>query len=289
MAKMNSTPRYDTYGLRAWSGKVSPMGQAHRHHELELNYVLSGAMTYLIGGRIVTLPARRLCALWGAVPHQLVGEATPAEAIWVTAPLPQALAWELPQPLVRRLLREGLAIDEKEQPADLTLLRQWIADLSSDDEAPRRATLLEIEARLRRLALRLKPTRRAPLPVRRPSAGEIPEAVERLARFVAVHYRQTISMADAARAAHLHPHYAMTLFRRHTGLTLHQYITLQRVAHAQRLLATTRQPILDIGLESGFSSVSRFYKSFKAETGSSPRRFRLRLGAVARPSDPQGA
>jgi AraC-like DNA-binding protein len=237
MAKMNSTPRYDTYGLRAWSGKVSPMGQAHRHHELELNYVLSGAMTYLIGGRIVTLPARRLCALWGAVPHQLVGEATPAEAIWVTAPLPQALAWELPQPLVRRLLREGLAIDEKEQPADLTLLRQWIADLSSDDEAPRRATLLEIEARL----------------------------------------------------PHLHPHYAMTLFRRHTGLTLHQYITLQRVAHAQRLLATTRQPILDIGLESGFSSVSRFYKSFKAETGSSPRRFRLRLGAVARPSDPQGA
>lgn len=267
--------QHDSYGLHAWEGKFRPMAATHRHHELELNYVLRGAVTYLIAGSLVTLPARRLCALWGAVPHRTVRpDDRPPEAIWVTVPLRQVLAWQLPDALVRRLLREGIVVENGEQPGDPALLRQWIDDLHGGASTPSRAMLLEIGARLWRMAARL---RRSP-PAEKVRVGkEIPAAVERLAGFLAQHYREPVSMADAARAAHVHPHYAMTLFRRHTGLTLHAYLTLQRVAHAQRLLATTEQGILDVALESGFASVSRFYEAFKKQTGVSPRRFRLRL------------
>ncbi len=281
----SSDIRQETFGLHAWEGKFQPMAATHRHHELELNYVLRGVVTYLIAGSLVTLPARRLCALWGAVPHRAVRpDEHPPEAIWVTVPLRQVLAWQLPGALVRRLLREGIVVENGEHTGDPALLRQWIDDLHAGTAAPR-ATLLEIEARLWRLAARLP--RRHPSEKARAamSAGsEIPAAVERLARFLARHYREPVTMADAARAAHVHPHYAMTLFRRHTGLTLHAYLILQRVAHAQRLLATTGQGILDVAFASGFASVSRFYEAFKAQTGVSPRRFRLRLsGKMATP------
>ena len=253
------------------------MSWAHRHHELELNYVLCGEMTYLIAGTLVALPPRRLCAVWGAVPHQLIRPLQPApEVIWVTVPLAQVLAWNLPHALVPRLLREGIAIESEEYPGDVAALHQWIADLEGAAASEPRATLLEIEARLWRMAARLRPVRRT----ERGKAGASSDtlsAVERLAGFLARHYREPVTMEQAARAAHIHPHYAMTLFRQHTGLTLGGYLTLQRIAHAQRLLATTARPLLDVAFESGFASVSRFYEAFKAQTGISPRRFRLRL------------
>jgi len=61
------------------------------------------------------------------------------------------------------------------------------------------------------------------------------------------------------------------------GMTLSQYLTLQRVAHAQRRLATSGDVIQEIALDSGFGSVSRFYEAFRQQTGNSPRRFRLQM------------
>jgi AraC-like DNA-binding protein len=269
-----SAPLFETIGLRAWAGKFQEMPAAHRHNELELNYIIRGSITYLIGGSLVTVPARRLCVLWGAIPHQAMQKTQSIEAIWVTVPLKRALAWKLPRFLMRRLLRYGLAIEAREQSTDETLMHQWILDLKSSDSTLHRAMPLEVEARICRMANHLH---RAPsskrIGARQPS--DIPEAVEQLAQFVVTNYQKPIAIAAAARAAHIHPHYAMTLFRRHTGMTLNQYLTLQRISHAQRLLITTRQPILDIVFASGFNSISRFYEAFRQQTGRSPRQIRL--------------
>lgn len=251
------------------------MQVAHRHNELELNYIIKGSATYLIGGSLVTLPARRLCALWGVVPHQTMRKPGLIEAIWITVPLTLVMAWGLPRLLVHRLLRHGLVIETSEQSADQQLLQQWILDLKNSDDTTRRAVVLEVEARMCRMAARLDAERGSTRTAARQSS-ENPDVVEKLAQFVVTHYRKPITIAAAARAAHVHPHYAMTLFRRHTGMTLHQYMTLQRVAHAQRLLLTTRQSILDIAFASGFNSVSRFYEAFRQQIGRSPRQVRIR-------------
>lgn len=248
--------KLEALGLRAWVGRSRPMAMAHYHHDLELNYILSGSLTYLIAGALVTLPPRRLCALWGAVPHQNMRlDAEPPEAIWVTVPLSQVLTWRLPAPLMKRLLSEGIAVENREQPGDPGLLHQWLDDLRSDGKGklPHHVTLLEIEARLWRMAARLPRSRRAAGKQGGEAAAEVPVAVERLAGFLARHYREPVTMEAAAHFAHVHPNYATVIFRRHTGLTLHGYLTLQRVAHAQRLLATTAQPILDVAFESGFA------------------------------------
>jgi AraC-like DNA-binding protein len=104
-------------------------------------------------------------------------------------------------------------------------------------------------------------------------------AVEAMAGFISRSFRESVGVPEIAEAVYLHPNYAMTLFRRHTGMTLSQYLVLQRVAHAQRLLATTDIPLSEIAFSSGFGSVSRFYEAFRQQTGSSPRRFRLQRDA----------
>jgi len=59
-------------GSRARSGSRSPCTGRRRKHELELNLLDAGSLTYLLGGRRVTLRPRRLSAFWAATPHQIL-------------------------------------------------------------------------------------------------------------------------------------------------------------------------------------------------------------------------
>jgi AraC-like DNA-binding protein len=285
-------------GLAGWTGHSRGMTAAHRHLDLEINYVLTGPMTYLLGGRMVELPLRRICLLWGGVPHQMVRSPQAAEVIWITIPLNIVMRWGLPETLIRPLLTTGFLEDAAPREGDFDLLSQWLDDLPGrgergkdrpPEEAVQRIVLLEIEARLRRFDRGLPPSPPFVLARSEVKAAHSDKgiaAVETMASFITRNFAEEIGVPQIAEAAYLHPNYAMTLFRQHTGMTLSQYLTLQRVAHAQRLLSVSDLPIHEIALQSGFGSVSRFYEAFRHHTGTSPRRFRLNLNLMARPTSP---
>lgn len=281
-------------GLRGWVGQSRGMASAHRHLDLEMNYVLSGTMTYLIAGRLLELPPRRLCLLWGGVPHQMIRNPVPVEAVWVTVPLTAVLRWGLPDHLILPLLTNGFVADIAPRPGDLDLLYQWLEDLPGPNHRQGdvrggndviEIALLEMEARLRRFARGLIGASLLEADANTPTSAHADHglsSVEAMARFLCRNFHQSVGVAEVAAEAHLHPNYAMTLFRRHTGMTISQYLTLQRVAHAQRLLATSDTGVQEVALESGFGSVSRFYEAFRQQTGNSPHRFRIQMGARRR-------
>ena len=100
--------------------------------------------------------------------------------------------------------------------------------------------------------------------------------VEQMALFVAQHYTEKISAEQISKAAGLHPNYAMSVFKKALGITLVDCLTQHRVSHAQRLLATRNDKIIDIAFESGFSSLSRFHEAFGRWCGCSPKDYRKR-------------
>ena len=263
------THRMEALGLAVWRqrGVHGPMAVPHRHGDLELNLPLAGRFRYVIGGRVVAVPEGRLAALWGAAAHQTLE--VPADAYWATVGLETALGWGLPDRLQKRLLAVGVVVDGAARERDAARFAEWASDLRAGGES-RSAVLLEMEARLRRLA---RDGAGAPDAPEEPLAGPA-EAVRRMAAFIAEHYREPIDVASVARAGALHPNHAMTCFRRHTGMTIVGCIARQRVAHAQRRLATSADPAGRIALESGFGSLSRFHEAFRRETGTTPTRFR---------------
>ncbi|MHB1157511.1 MAG: helix-turn-helix domain-containing protein [Phycisphaerales bacterium] len=265
-------------GLRVWSGRAGGMPVAHRHGDLELNFILSGRMTYLVGSSLVTLPPGRLCAIWGAAPHQMVRTDEPVRAMWVTVPLDEVMAWRLPEAWMGLLLKRGIVTDARPMAGDEAMLQRWAGDLKQGDAARRRIVQLELEARLRRMALAGDVRRRSKSQATDDDAsGPSSRAVRLMAGYIAGHFRQDVSVEQIAGHVGLHPNYAMSLFRKHTGLTLNQYLTRSRVAEAQRLLLSSRRAVLDIACNSGFGSVSRFYEAFGRHVGYSPRRFRQRM------------
>ncbi len=241
--------------------------RGHFHANIEMNYLESGGVTYLLAGRMQSLRAGEAGVFWAAHPHR-IAEALPGTRLhWATVPMEDFLSWEFPENFFRRLFGGELLIDRSSRPErDLALF--------TDNGADRRIALLELQARL----LRLEAGLREPPPPQELATGEgarflSPGAI-RMAAHIATHFREPLRLEDIAGAAGLHPVYAARLFRRVFGMTAGDFLAQSRVARAIALLRTTDAGILEIALEAGFASSSRFYETFRKVTGRTPKSFR---------------
>jgi AraC-like DNA-binding protein len=254
------------------------MNRADRHNEIELNLLDSGALTYLLGGRRVTLRSRRLSAFWAATPHQVLGSKDLTFYYVMTVPLAWVLGWGLPEPLIERLLSGAVVEDPDTSSSELDMARfaRWHQDLSPEGSGLEEVVLLELKARLLRVAASLGRRRREESAPRPPVAasGEGPANVERMAIFVARHYRERIGLLEVAGEVGLNPDYAAALFRRTFGVTPTQFILQHRVSHAQRMLVTNDAKVLEVAMEAGFGSLSRFNAAFLRLCGCTPRAYR---------------
>jgi len=265
------------YGFRVWHGVLPKLPQVVTHPEIQINFVLHGFQRYFLVGHFLTIKPRRFTVFWGGMPHQLIDQAPHTEVISVTVPLSWFMRWKLAASVQQRLLL-GESLEEPDQsPAtmafDRALLERWSHDLRADN-APelRRIAELEVEARLRRLALSVahekpKQSQRAPA-----STGR--NQLERVIAYLGEHSADIQSVAEIATAVGLHPNYLMQLFKSSTGLTLWDYVLRLRISNAQRLLLTTDLKVVDVALESGFQYVNNFHVVFRRICQCTPRRYR---------------
>jgi AraC family transcriptional regulator, melibiose operon regulatory protein len=262
------------------------MKRAHRHNEVELNFIEQGSLTYLFGGMRASLQAGQMALFWATVPHQLMRIEEQTILHWVTIPFATFLQWQLPDMLTRQIIcgRFVTEMEEKEHhQANQRSFRQWYADLQQNSPEHRKVVLLEVEARLRRLALSMSALDTG-FAQQESSSTSLPQGelsnVEYVACFISEHYTEPLSIEQIAQTVHLHPNYMMSLFRKSFGMSIIDYITQYRVSHAQFLLVTTDANASDIALKAGFGSVSRFYTAFKEVCGQSPVAYRSTLRKV---------
>jgi AraC-like DNA-binding protein len=253
------------------------MPRPDRHNEIEINLLRTGSLTYLLGGRKVRIEARRLSAFWAAMPHQIIEFENTTEYFVATLPLAWFIQCRLPEALVQALLQGEVVAeaDAERAQSDLSLLMHWEVDLCQPGGELKKAALLELEARLLRLANSSVSKAAAHGGRHRPasSRSELTK-VEQMACLIAQRYSQPLTVEEVSRHVGLHPNYAMGLFKRGIGTTIVDYITKHRVSHAQRLLATTDTKIVEVALNSGFASTSRFNAAFRQECGCPPREYR---------------
>ncbi len=255
------------------------MQRPDRHNEIEINLLNQGQLTYLLGGRRISLPPRRFTMFWAAVPHQVVEYADVGQYFVATIPLAMFLQFRLPRPVVQRILNGEVLSqpDASRYEIDCELFSHWTHDLEQKDEGLMKIALLEMEARLRRMARAVSDSHE----VQEKEAAQLlvlpdesTSAVERMAAFIAQHYTEPLSVEEISRSAGLHPNYAISLFRKTFGITLTHYVNASRIAHAQRQLVVSDLSVLDVALDCGFGSLSRFNSVFKSISGCAPLQYR---------------
>lgn len=270
--------RFAPYGFSCEMWEPKEMTRADQHDEVELNYLSEGSLTYLMGGRRVLVPARRLTVFWATVPHQIVDHEGDTPYYVATIPFAWFLKWGIPSQLHMRILHWEMVIDTavSDPERERLMFEQWNHDV--EDEALAPAAALEIHARLLRMA-RYLPEMPASIADKQaattqPVHLESQDKAEQMACHISRSYEEKLSIPLLAAEVDLHPDYAATLFKKTFGTTIVNFITRHRVAHAQRLLLSTDEQIINIAAQSGFDSLSRFNRAFKQMTGVTPRDYR---------------
>jgi AraC-like DNA-binding protein len=255
--------------------------EVHQHTEIELTVYEHGSVTMLFGGRKQKIQPHQLTVFWGAMPHHALEADPKTMAHVLRIPMPLVLQWDLPAWLIQQLVNFQVLVDAPVQSpcSDRDLIKHWIRLGRRQSIEADRIVMLEAEARLRRLALdrRASPA----LAPRAPGAGRLERMVETIARRCLGRLR----ISEVAGAAGLTRAYAMRLFRASMDMTMLEYITRQRVSHAQRLLATTDRRILDIMETCGFTSSTRFYTVFRDIAGCKPGDYRRKFRFIGKKKD----
>ncbi len=254
------------------------------HNEVELNLLIKGRVTYLLGGAKVTLFAGQLGAFWASIPHQVLEYEKDTEYFVVTIPFSWFLQFKLPDSFTQTLL-QGVLVNQRlhgKLENEVERFAQWEVDLCNEREQTQDIVLLELQARLRRMAKYAQKEQLISKASSGPSAsfhdGSL-NKVEQIACLIAQRYLEPLTAELIGKEVDLHPNYAMNLFKKTFGTTLTDHITNHRISHAQRLLATTNDKILDVAMASGFNTLSRFNEAFRRSCGCSPRSYRTQQHA----------
>lgn len=246
----------------------------HRHAELEANLVTAGSGTYLIGDATCHLEPGSLVWLFPAQNHCLVQRSADFSfiiAVWRPAAVAAAagdlgdamLAADDPGPLCRRLGLRRLREDA-----------ELLGELGRAPPAEREAGLGYALRRLWRHG------REAPAT----TAAGMPPAVARAARLLAdAEAGREVTLASLARGAGLSPDHLARLFRRHIGEAPLAY---RNRSCLDRFLDRWRPGVeaMPLALACGFGSYSAFNRAFRAQLGTSPRRWMAARGAQRRDS-----
>lgn len=265
---------------------VHRMAGPHMHSQIELNFVLTGQMTYWFDGRELTVDAGRLCLFWGMIPHQVIDRIEGTRFVCLYVPMSVFLGLanlsRFRDAVFRGAMIEALEI----RSWDSDIFQRWREELLAGDENLTEIVRNELTARVLRIErdgwrdLREEGSAIASFSA---SDSERVEHIERMLRFIAEHALENISAEDVGRAVGLHPNYAMSIFKRAVGHTINQAIVRHRLDTAQSLLISTDLSITDVAFESGFGSVSRFYEAFSERFVEKPTAFRRRMRSKGLP------
>jgi AraC-like DNA-binding protein/ligand-binding sensor protein len=104
-----------------------------------------------------------------------------------------------------------------------------------------------------------------------------PGAITKAKEFINEHKTEEISLDDVARRVNMSTFYFCKMFKKATGVTFTEYLSLVRVTKAKNLLLNPNLRISEIAFEVGFQSLTHFNRVFRKIIGQSPTQYRAKL------------
>lgn len=123
-------PDFAPYGLTCVHWRPAAMRRPDHHNEIELNFIESGSVTYLLGEQKTNLEAGRLTAFWAAIPHQIIDFGRNTAYYVATIPLPWFRQWRLPAHFPQGLMQGLVMMDPS--AGKLALDRERFAEWERD-------------------------------------------------------------------------------------------------------------------------------------------------------------
>jgi AraC-like DNA-binding protein len=257
--------------VRHRAGDVRP--RAHRHAELEVNLVVRGTASYLLGDRRYALTPGTLTWLFPGQDHVLADESSDHELWW--AVFRPALVARIATSRHARPLLEEDPVGQFSRRLDAGRVRRLGSVFHEIQDAETVDDVLVNTG----LAYLLSFAWRAFIDSDDVVEGvELHPAVETVAHMLQVD-PDAGDLATLARAVRVSPSHLSRIFKEQTGVSISRFRNQQRLQRFLRLYGRGRRTTaLAAALEAGFGSYAQFHRVFREQTGRSPSA--LRTAAV---------
>lgn len=253
------------------------MRSPHWHAQVEVNFIIQGWVHYKMAAHDIAFSAGDMCLFWGGLPHQMDDRSDDAVYAGGHLPLVHFFRLHLPSDVPHRLMMGATLVTAATDESDYQNFKRWREYWCSGDPARIQHAVDELLLRIERVrfeAYRMVPDDRQGENVASPFDQQSSRTVGRICDFIAENFLDDIESVDIAAAVGIHPKYAMSVFRKTTGMTLNEYVNLLRLSYAQAKLMKEDANVISVAMESGFGSLSAFNKSFRKLADMSPTDFR---------------
>lgn len=107
------------------------------------------------------------------------------------------------------------------------------------------------------------------------------EKINLIYDYIDRNYMENLSLDKAAKIAGFSKYHFSRLFKQMTSSSFYDYLTLRRIKAAESLLLNPDLAIIDVALQSGFSSISTFNRVFKSIKKCTPTDFKDFYGTLS--------
>lgn len=264
-----------SFGFQRHKPQLMPC--SHWHGHIEINYLFNCSADYLINGKKISVPQGRMILFWASIPHQMIATKGEGEMVNIYIPLPAFLSWKLSNEFISEILDGEVLVADSHHTGDELLTHMWENDLATKNITLMVQVIDEIRNRVRRMSLEsfstFGLTKIAHNREKKPLVSGLCH-IQSILKYIGDNYDKNITINNVAQVTGLHPNYVMKLFHRVMKTSIKQFINKLRLQHAQALLIDTNNAVLNIALEAGFGSISRFYDIFQRELKKTPQQFR---------------
>jgi len=289
LADLKLGRQYDGFLYLAESARNVPKLESHHHAELELNLVVRGWVTYVVGGRRFTFRSRTLFWLFPEQEHQLVARSDDAQ-YYVAVFKPSLISRACRTPAYEELKRgnhdHSSVLNTHLRPDTFDLIRKtmdslmegaldadvlnreagygWLSSFSFEHGDPD-----GLNAGLRHLLLLCWRSRTAGKG--RGNALALHRAVHRALELMSDGGVE-FSLSQLARACGTSDAYLSRTFRRQIGVPLSHYRNSLRLSRFwEEFRGPEQKTVAEAVYAAGFGSYAQFYKVFTQAYGQGPR------------------
>jgi AraC-like DNA-binding protein/quercetin dioxygenase-like cupin family protein len=241
----------------------------HWHEAVEINYVVSGTMqAFEMNGQTFTVSAGEYVVVNSGTLHQI--KQAPSDLVTMTLLFqPEFFAAHGFDLMQRLFFRTPLRHDTQygQRFAEVMLHLYQIVEATTLNTLQFHHAVYEIAdilvhdfsyLREDALAILAKPG----------------ERIYEMIHYIKVHDEALLTPHELARVFHVSPSYLARYFKQQLNMTPNQYLQLQRLQHAQTLLANTDHAISWIADAAGFVSEKSLQRIFRKYYAMSPRDYR---------------
>lgn len=261
----------DTDGIEFTSREM----KFHRHSFCQLAMVLRGTCRYIVNGKWYKINSGDIIFINTDIAHSWFAEKD-SEAIFLTFSISDPSLFECFSAYadqIRILFSHAypvLLIRNADSEHDI--ISELIMRVIQEEQERRPAYVEMIHTSIMQITLVLL---RMCFPLEGCAQQKrYPDSITRALEYINKNLRNEISISDVAAYVYMNVSYFSHIFRKTLGITFSQYVVIQRLSIVASELEKTDKSITNIATESGFSSLSSFYRHFTQYYGRPPAEYR---------------